>query len=114
MDANHLATKGDIAELNQQLAHLLQLVQAPPALTDDDYLSLKTVARLTEVSVRTVKGWIKNGKPDRQGKRIIRLFAVEFSPGYQRVPRAALLAYALATDFTTANLKHPPPMRLAG
>ncbi|MBO0360658.1 helix-turn-helix domain-containing protein [Hymenobacter sp. BT186] len=111
VDANHLATKGDLEALALRL--LEQLRPALPAPTPpEEYLPLEEVAQATRVSVRTVKKWVTEGKPDQKG-RIIKLLAVEFSPGYLRVPRAALLAYGQGLGFTIADLRSVPPLRVA-
>ena len=111
VDANHLATKGDLEALATRL--LAQLRPAAPAPTlPDEYLTLEEVAQATRVSVRTVKKWVEVGKPDQQG-RIIRLLALEFSPNYYRIPRAALLAYGQGLGFAITDLTTVPPLRVA-
>lgn len=111
VDANHLATKADLEQL---YARLTQLLTAPaaPATGPDEYLTLEEVAKATRVSTRTVKKWVQEGKADRRGK-IVQLFALEFSPGFLRIPRAALLAYGEGLGFTIHDLKQHPPMRVA-
>ena len=70
------------------------------------------MATATRVSVRTVKKWVSEGKYDQKGKRIT-LFCLEFSPGFVRIPRAALLAYGQAIGFTINDLNSVPAMRVA-
>ena len=111
VDANQLATKGDLEALCARLLELLG-PKATPAVTPDEYLTLSEVAQATRFSERTVKKWIAEGKYDRKGKRIT-LLAVEFAPGFLRVPRAALLAYGQGVGFTVADLTTSLPMRVA-
>jgi hypothetical protein len=110
VDANQIATKGDLNNLVQRIEQLLQ-AQAATSSTADEYLTLQEVAGLTRTSVKTVTKWVTEGKPDSRGK-IIRLFNVEFSPGQRRIPRAALLAYGQSIGFSINDLKSVPQMRV--
>ena len=98
-------TPDDLAPMYALLHQLLeqQTAAAQPA---DDYLSVDQVATLTGVSTKTVRKWIAEGKADRRGK-IIRLYALEFSPGFPRVPRSALLAYGQGLGFDASQLLLP-------
>ena len=111
LDPNQIATKGDLEQLYARMAQLLQSQPAQPAASDD-YLTLDEVAAATRVSTRTVKKWVQEGKHDRKGRRI-QLFALEFSPGFLRIPRSALLAYGEGVGFSITDLKTIPAMRLA-
>jgi hypothetical protein len=99
-------TPEDLVPLYELLRQVLaqQTAAAQPA---DDYLSVDQVATLTGVSTKTVRKWIAEGKPDHQGK-IVRLYTLEFSPGYPRVPRSALLAFGQGQGFEAAQLVLPP------
>lgn len=101
-----LLTTDDLAPLEALLRQLVvqQTAAAQPA---DDYLSVDQVATLTGTSTKTVRKWIAEGKPDRKGK-IIRLYTLEFSPGFPRVPRSALLAFGQGLGFDAAQLMLPP------
>lgn len=114
VDANHLATKGDLDALLHRLEQRLAAVTTPAAPAAlEEYLTLDEVATATRVSTKTVKKWVHEGKYDRKGK-LIRLLALEFSPGYLRIPRSALLAYGEGLGFTVQDLRQPPPaMRVA-
>lgn len=90
-----------LAELQAIRAH--QAAAAQPA---DDYLSVEQVALITHTSTRTVRKWISAGKADQRG-RIVRLFTLEFSPGYPRIPRSALLAFGQAQGFEASQLPLP-------
>ncbi|GAA3953775.1 helix-turn-helix domain-containing protein [Hymenobacter algoricola] len=111
MDANQLATKGDLDALLSQIQQLLPAPAAAPA-SSDEYLTPEEVAKATRFSVRTVKKWIHEGKFGLNGKRVY-LFALEFSPGLQRIPKAALLAYGQSMGFTVNDLKNKPQMSVA-
>lgn len=73
----------------------------------DDYLTLADVATLTRTSQATVRKWIARGKPDQRG-HLIKLYTVEFSPGFLRVPRSALVAYGQGLAFNPARLDPLP------
>jgi hypothetical protein len=91
-----------LAKLDALLGHAAAAAQ--PA---DDYLSVAQVAAATYTSQRTVRKWIEDGKRDAQG-RLIKLFTLEFSPGYHRIPRSALLAFGQSMGFDAAQLPLPP------
>lgn len=101
-----LLTSDDLVPLEALLRQILeqQTAAAQPA---DDYLSVEQVATATNSSTKTVRKWITAGKPDRRGK-IIRLYTLEFSPGFPRVPRSALLAFGQAMGFDAEQLQLPP------
>jgi len=101
-----LLTSDDLAPLEALLRQILeqQTAAAQPA---DDYLTVEQVATATNSSTKTVRKWIAAGKPDRRGK-IIRLYTLEFSPGFPRVPRSALLAFGQAMGFDASQLQLPP------
>jgi hypothetical protein len=101
-----LLTADDLAPIQNLLLQVLQQQQAA-AQPADDYLSVAQVAAATGTSERTVRKWIDEGKRDAKG-RLIRLFTLEFSPGYPRIPRSALLAYGQALAFDAAQLQLPP------
>ncbi|OWP62913.1 hypothetical protein CDA63_11890 [Hymenobacter amundsenii] len=111
MRPDELATKADLEQLFARMAQLLA-TPAAPATGPDEYLTLEEVATATRVSTRTVKKWVQEGKADRRGK-LVQLFALEFSPGFLRIPRAALLAYGEGIGFTIHDLKEMPRMRVA-
>ena len=111
VDANQIATKGDLTALLLRVEQLLQQ-KAPVPATVDDYLTLEEVAEATRFSTKTVKKWVTEGKDDRKGK-LIRLLALEFSPGFLRIPRSALLAFGEGVGMSVADLKNLPPMRVA-
>ena len=91
MDPNHLATKADLMALDNSLTSALtKLLTSVPV--SDDFLDVQEVATLTRVSTKTVRKWITEGKYDRKGRHI-KLYVLEFSPGFPRVPRSALVAY---------------------
>ena len=101
-----LLTTDDLAPMLAALRAMRE-AQSAAAQPADDYLSVAQGAVATGVSERTVRKWIGEGKPDRKGK-IIRLFTLEFSPGFPRVPRSALLAFGQALGFEAAQLTLPP------
>jgi len=101
-----LLTTDDLAPILAELRAIRE-AQTAAAQPADDYLSVAQVAVATGVSERTVRKWIATGKPDRRGK-IIRLFTLEFSPGFPRVPRSALLAFGQALGFEASQLQLPP------
>lgn len=111
MRPDELATKADLEQLYERMAQLLPAL-AVPAASPDEYLTLEEVATATRVSVRTVKKWVTEGKKDRKGKHV-QLFALEFSLGYLRIPRSALLAYGEGVGFNIHDLKQISPMRVA-
>lgn len=104
--AAQLLTVEDLAPLYDMVRQLLvqQTASAQPA---DDYLSVEQVATLTNTSAKTVRKWITEGKADRKGN-IIQLFTLEFSPGFPRVPRSALVAFGQAQGFDVTKLTLPP------
>jgi len=101
-----LLTADDLAPLVDLVRQILvqQTAAAQPA---DDYLSVAQVAAATGTSERTVRKWISEGKRDRKG-RLITLFTLEFSPGFPRVPRSALLAFGQGVGFDASQLQLPP------
>jgi hypothetical protein len=111
MQTLSLLTADDLTPLQQLLLQILEQ-QAAAAQPADDYLSVAQVAAATGTSERTVRKWIDEGKRDAKG-RLIRLFTLEFSPGYPRIPRSALLAYGQALAFDAAQLQLPPAGTLA-
>jgi uncharacterized protein (UPF0335 family) len=111
VDANQIATKGDLQALLLKLEQLLD-AQPPTAAAGDDYLDIDQVATLTGFNRKTVRKWIAEGKYDQRGKRI-KLFTLEFAPGFPRIPRSALLAFGKGIGFEVSHLASPPGMRLA-
>ncbi|MGI4866138.1 MAG: helix-turn-helix transcriptional regulator [Janthinobacterium lividum] len=103
----NLLTAEDLAPLVELVRQILvqQTAAAQPA---DDYLSVAQVAQATGTSERTVRKWIEQGKRDKLGQKLIKLFTLEFSPGYVRVPRSALLAFGQGVGFEAAHLQLPP------
>ena len=101
-----LLTTEDLAPLQAALHQILTQMQAA-AQPADDYLSVAQVAAATGTSERTVRKWISEGKRDRKG-RLITLFTLEFSPGFPRVPRSALLAFGQGVGFDASQLQLPP------
>jgi hypothetical protein len=112
MSAFPFLTTDDLAPLLDELRAIRQLA-ATSAQPADDYLSINTVAALTETSPRTVRKWIKEGKYDGRGQ-LIKLYTLEFSPGMERVPRSALLAFGQAIGFDASKLALPPASAIAG
>jgi hypothetical protein len=112
MSAFPFLTPDDLAPLLDELRAIRQLA-ATGAQPADDYLSIDTVAGLTETSARTVRKWIKEGKYD-DGGQLIKLYTLEFSPGMLRVPRSALLAFGQAMGFDASKLALPPASAIAG
>ncbi len=112
VDANQIATKGDLEALLQKLEQRLNGAQPTAPAAGDDYLSLDQVAELTGFNRKTVKKWIDEGKYNQQGK-LIKLFILEFAPGFPRVPRSALVAFGRGVGFDVGQLTAPPGMRLA-
>lgn len=104
--AASLLTADDLAPIQDLLRQILaqQTAAAQPA---DDYLSVAQVAQLTGTSEKTVRKWISQGKYDPQGQ-LIRLYTLEFSPGFPRVPRSALLAFGQSLGFEATQLALPP------
>ena len=104
--AASLLTADDLAPIQALLGQILaqQTAAAQPA---DDYLSVAQVAQLTGTSEKTVRKWISQGKYDQRGQRI-RLYTLEFSPGFPRVPRSALLAFGQSIGFEAQHLALPP------
>lgn len=94
-------TADDLAPLMAMVQQVLANQSA--AQPADDYLPVEQVAALTHTSVHTVRKWLKEGKADQKGKTI-KLFALEFSPGYPRIPRSALLAFGQAQGFDASML----------
>lgn len=111
MQSITLVTPEDLIALLEELRAIRQ-EQAKASQLVDDYLSVDDVAALTRTSARTVRKWITEGKYDQAGK-LIKLFTVEFSPGYPRVPRSALLAYGQALGFDASQLQLPTAGALA-
>lgn len=113
MSPQDLLTKADLALFSERLTTLLQQV-LPAVAAQDDFLTVEEAATLAKTSTKTVRTWIDHGKPDQKGK-IIKLFTLEFSPGYKRIPRSALVAYGQGLGFDVSQLKHEqlPAMRLA-
>ncbi|QNE38596.1 helix-turn-helix domain-containing protein [Hymenobacter sp. NBH84] len=111
MNANDIATKGDLEALLLKMQQLLQTTLPAPALPDD-YLTIDEVAELTRFNRKTVAKWISEGKYDQRGK-LIHLFTLEFAPGKPHIPRSALIAFGQAIGFDTKQLTQPPPLRLA-
>lgn len=113
MNANDIATKADIEALRQLLQQALQ-AKSSPTPAADDFLSVPEAARLVGVSQKVLRGWIEKGKYDTGGK-LVRLFALDFSAGVRRIPRSALVAYALGLGFDVSRLAPDqlPPMRIA-
>lgn len=100
-----LLTSDDLAPLFD-MVHQILVHQTAAAQPADDFLSVDQVATLTGTSTKTVRKWIAEGKPDRKGK-IIRLYTLEFSPGFPRVPRSALVAFGQGMGFDAAQLLLP-------
>jgi hypothetical protein len=98
-------TSEDLAPIEALLRQVLaqQTAAVQPA---DDYLSVAQVAQLTGTSEKTVRKWISHGKPALKGK-IIKLYTLEFSPGFPRIPRSALLAFGQGLGFDAAQLTLP-------
>jgi len=101
-----LLTADDLAPIHTLLSQILaqQTAAAQPA---DDFLSVAQVAQLTGTSEKTVRKWISQGKHDQRGQ-LIRLYTLEFSPGFPRVPRSALLAFGQSLSFEATQLSLPP------
>lgn len=98
-----IATKDDLRSLAEQFTALLE--KALPAIAaKDDFLSVQEVAKLTDTSEKTVRKWISEGKHDQKGK-LIKLYALEFSPGFPRIPRSALVAYGQGLGFDVSKLQ---------
>ena len=113
MDPNHLVTKADLTALAESLT--LMLTKVLPAVTaSDDFLDVQEVASLTGVSTKTVRKWIAEGKRDQKGRHI-KLYVLEFSPGFPRVPRSALVAYGQGLGYDVRQLlpEHVTTMRVA-
>lgn len=102
----NVLTPEDIAPL-LDMVHQILVHQTAAAQPADDYLSVDQVASLTGTSAKTVRKWIAEGKPDRKGD-IIRLYTLEFSPGFPRVPRSALVAFGQGQGFDAVQLMLPP------
>jgi len=98
-----LLTAEDLAPIQADIQIIKEHLLAGVRPTDD-YLNVAQVAALTSTSERTVRKWITHGKPNQKGK-LVRLFVIEFSPGYPRVPRSALLAYGLGLVFGPQHLQ---------
>ncbi|WP_201980395.1 helix-turn-helix domain-containing protein [Hymenobacter rubidus] len=113
MSPHDIATKADLTALSEHLEKLLQAA-LPVIAAPDAFYSLEQAAEVAGVSVRTVRKWLTEGKYDEKGKRF-KLFALEFSPGYPRIPRSALLAYGRGLAFDASQLlpEQLPPMRVA-
>lgn len=101
-----LLTADDLAPIQTLLQQILQQ-QTAAAQPADDYLTVDQVAAITHTSARTVRKWLDEGKRDQKGK-LIQLFRLEFSPGYVRIPRSALLAFGQAQGFDASQLPLPP------
>jgi excisionase family DNA binding protein len=102
MDPSHLATKADLAALTNCLTSLLEKA-LPAVAASDDFLDVQEVAALTGVSTKTVRKWITEGKFDQKGRHI-KLYVLEFSPGFPRVPRSALVAYGQGLGYDERQL----------
>jgi len=100
-----LLTADDLTPLHELLRQLLEAQQAA-ARPADDYLSVEQVAIATDTSVRTVRKWLAEGKPGKGGN-IIKLFKLEFSPGYPRIPRSALVMFGQGLAFDASMLPLP-------
>lgn len=103
MSPQDLLTKADLATFSEQLTALLKQV-LPAVAATDDFLTVQEVATLTRKSEKTVRKWIAEGKTDQKGK-LIKLFTLEFSPGFPSIPRSALVAYGQGLGFDVSQLK---------
>jgi hypothetical protein len=101
----NVVTAEDLATIQALLLQILEQ-QTAAAQPVDDYLSLAQVAYLTGTTEKTVRKWIAVGKPDHKGKTI-KLYTLEFSPGFPRIPRSALLAFGQGLGFDAAQLALP-------
>ncbi len=106
----NLLTADDLAPILAPILTELRAIRQAQATAQpaDDYLSVAQVAFATGTSERTVRKWIEQGKRDRLGQKLIKLFTLEFSPGYVRVPRSALLAFGQGVGFDATQLQLPP------
>ena len=102
----NLLTADDLTPILAELRAIRE-AQTAAAQPADDYLSVAQVAAATGTSERTVRKWISEGKRDRKGRLIV-LFTLEFSPGFPRVPRSALLAFGQGVGFDATQLQLPP------
>jgi len=101
MNPDEIATKADILAVRQLLE---QLLQASPAQAQaDDFLSVAQAAKLVGVSQKVLRGWIDTGKRDSR-RKLVKLFALDFSAGVRRIPRSALVAFAQCQDFDVSTL----------
>lgn len=112
MSPHDLATKADIDALRQLLQQTLEAATA--AAPPDDFLSVAQAAQLVGVSQKVLRGWISTGKYDRH-RKLVKLFALDFSAGVRRIPRSALVAFALCQGFDVSALRPEqlPKMRIA-
>ncbi|MGY2132293.1 hypothetical protein ACW9KT_08690 [Hymenobacter sp. HD11105] len=107
MAPNEIATKADVAAVKEDVQVALQQLQNLMRLLGpanyDTFHSIDEVATMAGVNRKTVEKWVKVGKPDRKGK-IIHLATLEFSPGFPRIPYAALLAFGQGVGFDLTKL----------
>jgi hypothetical protein len=104
MRLDEIPTRADLHQIQQMLQHTLDELARSRATTPDPLLTVQEAAEYTRYTRRTVDGWIKEGKPDQQG-RIVRLQTLEFSPGQHRIPLSALLAFGKCTNIEVTTLK---------
>ena len=103
-----LLTADDLTPMLDMMRQILSNQQAAAQPTDD-YLSVEQVAEVTGFGPKTVRKWMEKGKAGLNGQ-IIKLFFLEFAPGYPRIPRSALLAFGLSQGFDAAQLAKPAPV----
>ncbi len=116
MSPHDIATKADLADLAERLEKALAAA-LPAIAAPDAFYSVEQAAEVAGVSAKTVRKWVAEGKYDRSG-HLVKLFALEFSPGFPRIPRSALVAYGRGLGFDVATLAPaspaaPPPLRKA-
>jgi hypothetical protein len=111
MSPHDIATKADLTALSEHLEKLLQAA-IPAIAAQDAFYNVEQAAEVAGVSAKTVRKWIAEGKYDQKG-HLIKLFTLEFSPGYPRIPRSALVAFGQGIGFDVSQLAPAqlPPMR---
>lgn len=87
-----IVTPKDLAEMEARLSQIL-IQQAKPEIL---YLSINQVAQRTGFHPKTVRRWISEGKPGKDGKRIFLPIKI-FTSSEQRVLLSDLIEFANAS-----------------
>jgi uncharacterized protein YaeQ len=104
MRLDEILTRADLQPIEQLLRTTLHAIEQSRTTEGERLLTIDEAAAYTQHTRKTVLQWIREGKPDAQG-RIIRLQVLEFQPGNKRIPLSALLAYGKALSIEVNTLR---------